>query len=233
MSLDRELVKCLQRRLGVVPDGIVGSRTLAALAGRLGCAATVASLQQALRVPMDGVLGPVTLEAAARAVGAALDDAALRWPAQSEVRSGRSVFGQPGDEDALVCITPPYQLFFEGQPVRVIRVHREVADAVRAVLVEVLGHYGAERIRELGLDDFGGCYNFRASRGGSALSMHAWGVALDWMPGRNGMQLGAPQAVLSRAEYRAWWEIWERHGAVSLGRERNYDWMHVQFARLG
>ena len=25
---------------------------------------------------------------------------------------------------------------------------------------------------------------------------------------------------------------WEEEGALSLGRVRNYDWMHVQFARL-
>lgn len=231
--IDREEVRRLQRRLGVVPDGVVGSETLAALAERLGCAATISSIQMVLRVPMDGILGPVTLSAAARAVGAWLEDAAMRWPTQSEVRSGLSAFGKPGDEDALVCITPPYQLYFDGQKVRVIRVHRAIAEVVLAVLKEVLEHYGAERIHKLGLDDFGGCYNYRASRGGSSLSMHAWGVALDWMPGENGMNLGAPKAVLSRPEYRAWWEIWEKHGAVSLGRERNYDWMHVQFARLG
>lgn len=233
MRLDSDMVQRVQRRLGVVADGVVGSRTLAALAERLGCAATVFCIQGALGVPMDGVLGPVTLEAAARVLGAFSADNQGRWPTQGEVRSGKSVFGKAGDEGQLVSITPPYQLFYDGRPVKSIRVHRVVADEVREVLEEVLAYYGAERIRELGLDQYGGSYNYRPSRGGKALSMHAWGIAFDWMPERNALRMGAPEAVLSGAAYRAWWEIWELHGAVSLGRERNYDWMHVQFARLG
>ncbi|MBR5889807.1 MAG: hypothetical protein IKY92_07180 [Akkermansia sp.] len=231
--IDREEVRRLQRRLGVVPDGVVGSETLAALAERLGCAATVASIQMVLRVPMDGILGSVTLGAAARAVGAYAVDAQMRWPLQSDVRSGGSVFGKAGDESRLVNVVPPFPVYFEGQRVRSIRVHEVIADDVREALEEVLAHYGLERIRKLKLDQYGGSYNYRPSRGGSSLSMHAWGIALDWMPAENALRMGAPEAVLSGAEYRAWWEIWELHGAVSLGRERNYDWMHLQFARLG
>lgn len=232
MRLDRDLVRRVQRKLGVVADGLLGSVTLAAIAERLGCAATVRCVQGAVRVPMDGVLGNMTLEAVARVLGCWRDDAALRWPTQQEVRSGRSVFGQAGDESALVNVVPAYPLFFEGRQVRSIRVHRAVAAEVEAVLREVLAEYGAERIRELRLDVYGGSYAHRCSRGGRALSMHSWGIAFDFMPGENGLRLGAPEAVLSRPEYRRWWEIWEAHGAVSLGRERNYDWMHVQFARL-
>jgi hypothetical protein len=62
--------------------------------------------------------------------------------------------------------------------------------------------------------------------------MHAWGIALDFAPATNAYSMRAPEASLSRPECEAWWEIWERHGAVSLGRKRNYDWMHLQFARL-
>lgn len=231
--IDREEVRKLQRRLGVVPDGVVGSETLAALAERLGCAATISSIQMVLRLPMDGILGPMTLSAAARAVGAHAADAQGRWPLQSDVRSGRSVFGKAGDESRLVNVVPSFPVYFEGQRVRSIRVHEVIADDVREALEEVLAHYGLERIRALKLDQYGGSYNYRPSRSGGALSMHAWGIALDWMPAENGMSVGAPKAVLSGAEYRAWWEIWEAHGAVSLGRERNYDWMHLQFARLG
>ncbi|WP_300804485.1 M15 family metallopeptidase, partial [uncultured Akkermansia sp.] len=67
---------------------------------------------------------------------------------------------------------------------------------------------------------------------GKSKSMHAWGIALDFDPVRNSYSCKAPHAGLSRPECEEWWRIWEAHGAVSLGRERNYDWMHLQFARL-
>ena len=33
-------------------------------------------------------------------------------------------------------------------------------------------------------------------------------------------------------EYAAFWQFVEAEGAVSLGRARDYDWMHFQFATL-
>ena len=41
-----------------------------------------------------------------------------------------------------------------------------------------------------------------------------------------------PRARFSGAEYEDWWRIWEEQGAVSLGRQRDVDWMHLQFATL-
>lgn len=186
-------------------------------------------IQARVGVEADGIMGPRTLEALMEALG--IEERPV-WPTQAQVRSGSSCFGYPGREEHLVSVVPAYQLFYEGKPVRSIRVHRVIAPHVEAALREVLEHYGCERIRELGLDQYGGSYNFRKSTGTSSLSMHAWGVALDFAPATNGFNMSAPEATLSRAECEAWWEIWERHGAVSLGRERNFDWMHVQFARL-
>ena len=186
-------------------------------------------IQARVGVEADGIMGPRTVEALMAALG--IEERPV-WPTQAQVRSGGSCFGFPGREENLVSVVPAYQLFFEGKPVRSIRVHRVVAPHVEAALREVLECYGLERIRELGLDQYGGSYNFRKSTGASSLSMHAWGVALDFAPATNAYSRRAPEATLSRAECVAWWEIWERHGAVSLGRERNFDWMHVQFARL-
>lgn len=64
------------------------------------------------------------------------------------------------------------------------------------------------------------------------MSMHSWGIAFDFDPERNGFRTRAPAAEFSLPVYRDWFEIWEAEGAVSLGRARNYDWMHIQFARL-
>lgn len=186
-------------------------------------------IQRHLGCAPDGIIGPKTLAAISAALGI---PRAPEWPTQANVRAGNSIFGKPGDESALVSIKPAYQLYFEGTPIKTIRVHRLIADHVAAALKEVLEHYGPQRIKELSLDQYGGSYNYRSTATGRSLSMHAWGVALDFTPGLNAYEKRKPYASLSRPECDAWWEIWERHGAVSLGRERDYDWMHLQFAKL-
>ena len=186
--MNKDLIKAIQAKVGTTPDGIIGEKTLTALA-------------EALDVSLPE---PTTM------------------PTQAQVRAGTSMFGRPGCEDDLVNVTPPYPLLYEGKPVKSIRVHRLIAGRVEAALRAVLEHYGQEAISRLGLDVYSGSYNYRASTGGSSLSMHAWGIALDF----------DPEARFSGAEYDAWWRIWEEQGAVSLGRERDYDWMHLQFARL-
>lgn len=186
-------------------------------------------IQSAIGVTADGIIGPKTIAALMTALG--IEDRP-QWPSQAEVRSGKSIFGAPGNESQLVSIRPPYPLFFDGSPVRSIRVHRKIAAHVEAALHEVLAYYGQRRISELGLDQYGGSFADRPTRSGSAKSMHAWGIALDFAPASNGLNTKKPQASLSHPDCVPWWEIWESHGAVSLGRERNYDWMHLQFATL-
>lgn len=190
----------------------------------------IRKIQRAVGVDADGIVGPQTVAAILEALN--VPDEAWAWPSQADVRAGKSVFGAPGDVGALVSVQPPYELFYEGKAVRTIRVHRLIAPVVLEVLEEVLAHYGRERIRELGLDQYGGSYNYRPTTNGKSLSMHAWGIALDFCPVGNEYERRAPQATLSRPECRRWWEIWESFGAVSMGRCRGFDWMHVQFARI-
>lgn len=72
----------------------------------------------------------------------------------------------------------------------------------------------------------------RKMRGGSKWSMHAWGIAIDIDPSNNRLRWGKDKARLARPEYDEWWQIWEGHGWTSLGRVKDYDWMHIQAARL-
>jgi hypothetical protein len=187
-------------------------------------------IQRKIGVAADGIVGPKTVAALMDALGVSAP-VPVCWPSQREVRSGKSVFGAPGGSK-LVKVKPPYPLFYEGKPVEHIGVHEAVAEHVEAALREVLAVYGLERIKALGLDQYGGCYNYRSTTGGSSLSMHAWGIALDWCPERNAYKTKAPAASLSAADCVPWWEIWEKHGAVSMGRVYDKDWMHVQFARF-
>ena len=69
-------------------------------------------------------------------------------------------------------------------------------------------------------------------RGAKTWSMHAYGIAVDLDPERNQLKWGRDKAVFARPEYVPFWNIVESEGATSLGRARNYDWMHFQFANL-
>lgn len=160
--------------------------------------------------------------------------AASGWPTEREVLSGHSIFGQPGDRGSLVSIPLPYPLRPSWSPdteLSSITCHRLIAGPLTRIFQRTLEHYGMERIRELRLDIYGGCFNNRPIRGGSRPSLHAWGIAVDLDPERNTLYMSAPEAAFSGPEYDAFWSIVEKEGAFSLGRERNYDWMHFQFAR--
>lgn len=193
---------------------------------------TIKLVQKKLGVTVDGIAGQKTWAAIAAALGVTNTKAIVKFPTQAVVRSGNSIFGKPGDESNLVNVKPAYQLYYCGQPVKTIRVNKLIAPNVEAALKEILAHYGQAKIKALGLDQYSGSYNYRKSTNGSSLSMHAWGIALDFAAEKNTYSMKKPQASLSKPECEMWWKIWEKHGAVSLGRECNYDWMHLQFARL-
>lgn len=110
--------------------------------------------------------------------------------------------------------------------------HKLVKEPMEALWNKVLEEYGLEEIKKLRLNYFGGCLNVRKMRGGSAWSMHAWGIAVDIDPERNALNMNHKQATMAKPEYDKFWEIVYDHGAISLGKERDYDWMHFQWARL-
>ena len=72
----------------------------------------------------------------------------------------------------------------------------------------------------------------RKMRGGSSYSMHSWGIAIDFDPERNQLKWGKDRARLAQPDAVEFWRCWEAEGWVALGRARDYDWMHVQAARL-
>ena len=196
--------------------------------------------------PVDGFYGPQTayavaqllwLETHGRLPGAWRDWVPPAnpngWPVEREADLA-AFYGQPGDESQLVMVDLPYphRLSWDlATRVERTRCHQKVAAALVRVLGRVLAEYGRDRIRELHLDRFGGCFNVRRKRGGTARSTHAWGIAMDYDPDRNALQWGRDRAAFARPSYDAWWHCWEEEGWVSLGRSANFDWMHVQAAR--
>jgi peptidoglycan hydrolase-like protein with peptidoglycan-binding domain len=156
--------------------------------------------------------------------------AAAQWPTQRDVSK---FFGAVGSNQ--VTLELPYQMRLAWDTktsVNRISCHKKVKPAFARVFQRALDHYGFEEIKKLRLDLFGGCLNVRKMRGGSAWSMHAWGIAFDIDPANNALKTKAPAATLSRPIYETFWGFVEDEGLVSLGRSRNYDWMHFQAARL-
>lgn len=158
---------------------------------------------------------------------------ASRWPSE-ENSSLIERFGPPGESN-LVSITPAYPRKLSWDPgtvVKTIRCHKKVADSLGKILKNVLKEYGQQRITALGLDLYSSCYNDRNKRNGNSKSMHSWGIAIDYFDAKNRLNWHQDKALFAQPDYDKWWEIWEDEGWVSLGRVRDFDWMHVQAVRL-
>jgi hypothetical protein len=122
-------------------------------------------------------------------------------------------YGAPNPEGTyLVTINLPYAFLYDGKPVKRI----------------ILAHYGLDEINRLGINKYGGCFNYRVMRGGTQLSRHSWGVAIDLDPQRNLLKETSKTARFARFEYKEMIDIFYKHGFLSLGREKNYDWMHFE-----
>ena len=155
-----------------------------------------------------------------------------KWPKQNTDDFDK-YFGVMGEN--LVNFEPPYPHYWSwdnSKPISTFKCHKKVSKSLKKVLTAVNKHYGPEKIKELHLDQLGGCFHIRHIRGGSTWSTHSWGISLDYYPPENQLRWGDDKALFAKTEYLAWWECWEAEGWVSLGRELNFDWMHVQAANL-
>lgn len=131
----------------------------------------------------------------------------------------------------LVTLELPYPMRLAWDldtKVSKMRVHKMVKDNFKAVFDDLLAHYGYEKLVELGIDLFGGCFAYRKMRGGSSWSKHSWGIAIDLDPVRNQLHETKATARFARPEYKPMIDIFYKHGFIGLGPEKNYDWMHFE-----
>lgn len=151
------------------------------------------------------------------------------WPKQGNVRS---VFGEPGGLDCtagMVDLAYPMRIAWDKtQIIRKFRCHQKVEASLERVFQKTLAHYGLSGVSKLGLDLFGGCYNFRKMRGGKSWSMHSWGIAVDLDPERNQLKWTKARASFAKPDFLPFWRIVESEGFTSLGRKYDYDWMHFE-----
>lgn len=200
-------IRGFQRIHGLRPDGIVGTLTKAAL----------------WPAPIPERDAPVP-------AAPVMQDETPRWPRQADMEK---VFGPVGQNQTMLELPYPMKLAWDlRQPVKRFSIHEKVHDSAARCFARIADAYDAEARRLTGMDLFGGCLNVRKMRGGSAWSMHAYGIAIDFDPARNQLRWGSDTARLALPDCRTFWRIWEDEGWLSLGRSRNFDWMHVQAARL-
>ena len=109
-----------------------------------------------------------------------------------------------------------------------ISCHKLVADNFTKIFNDLLYTYGYDEIKRLGIDLYGGCFNYRKMRGGDTWSTHSWGIAIDLDPSRNLLRETSKTARFARPEYKPMIDIFYHNGFESLGVEKNYDWMHFQ-----
>lgn len=157
---------------------------------------------------------------------------ANRWPRDNQADLIR-FYGTPGPqvEAQLVPVIPPFQMFYDGKPVKQIRFHKKAAPALKAALDEIWKHYGRDQraIDKLGISVYSGAYNPRFIRGSTTKwSNHAYGAAIDINAEHNGFGTGhgnMPQPVI---------DAFKRQGARWGGDySHRSDPMHFEFCDAG
>lgn len=141
-------------------------------------------------------------------------------------------YGTPGNNVNFTQIICPFPLIISwDKTVRVQKLtcHKKIAAPLTNVLNDLLAHYGKDKLHSLGIDLYGGLYNFRKMRGSTTRwSRHAWAIAIDLDPERNQLRESRETARFARPEYKPMIEIFYKHGFVGYGPEKDYDWMHFE-----
>lgn len=156
-----------------------------------------------------------------------------RWPLQNDLDSFYGAAG--GDQCTRGKVNLPFEMKLDWDREKTITrfsCHELVADSLEKIFNKINSAYSPHSINAYGFNIFGGCYNYRKMRGGSKLSTHSWGIAVDIDPSRNKLRWGSDKAFLAKDVCDEYWRIWHSENWVSLGHEFDYDWMHVQAARV-
>lgn len=159
------------------------------------------------------------------------------WPNQSDCAT---FYGNPDprhegvpfrlwENENIIKIMPPWRMVLAWSPkdqVKSLRIHKKCANSLSTVLQDIFDAYerSQAKIEAAGLHLYGGAYNFRLKRGGTTLSMHSYGCAIDLDPEHNGF--GAEHGTMPKdvvALFRAQGWVWG-------GTWSKPDWMHFQAA---
>jgi peptidoglycan hydrolase-like protein with peptidoglycan-binding domain len=154
-------VERFQRQQGLTADGKIGNATAALL---------------------DGPHAALVATAAPQTVGVQTPTGTVVFP-HDDTASLIAFFGKPWEDASLLVQVPvPFALTYEGKgPITHVGFHRKAADALAAVFADLWDVYGKDQaaLDATRVTKFSGTYNYRAIRGSSRLSCHAFGAAID------------------------------------------------------
>lgn len=163
------------------------------------------------------------------------------WP-HEDTPALNAFYGDPRGTDGeasaswqsqnLVLWSTPYPMFYsDGKhtPMEHLRVHKRCLQTFHEAFTDVLQTMGHDRIMQLRLDVTGGTFCYRLERGGSRLSVHSWGCAIDMDPSHNPF----PHRWIDNHGFidAQFAEILQRHGFCWRGANGDIDPMHFQLCR--
>lgn len=178
----------------------------------------IKAIQERIGITPDGFWGPKSIAACQRHLRSLMPKP-NPWP-KTDQRSLTAFYGAPGDESRLVSLPiVGLGVRYDGIAVRNIRCHHRVADSLLAILRELSVTHP-----EI-LAEYAGCYNNRPMRGGSLPSLHARGAAIDFAPGKNG--LNTPWPTRATMPFPVM-ETFAKQGWLAAGAFWGRDSMHFQ-----
>lgn len=127
-------------------------------------------------------------------------------------------------------LSAPWKLVtaWDFRPVSSIRIHKKCAGSLDKVLQSIWtsSSKNDQKIMEWGMHLYAGAFNFRLMRGGTKLSMHSWGCAVDFDSARNSFGDQTPNF----ATIPAVTDAFAAEGWTWGGRWKKPDGMHWQAA---
>ena len=154
-----------------------------------------------------------------------------QWPLQSECLAK---FGNPyapgWGNTHIVHVQCPWQLYMGQLRIPYIKINKIAADSLKRVLDNVWNDCDKdpEKIKAIHADQFSGDWVIRQARGLKMISMHSYGLAIDFDAPHNGLGRSKhffnhknPLIAAFLEEGWIWGGDWKRKDA-----------MHVQAARL-
>ena len=101
------------------------------------------------------------------------------------ISSFEEIFGPPGNEKDFVKLPFPFAMIASWDDSLVLKSfygHKYIGEAVIDALTEIRDYYGYQVLHDMELDKWGGCYANRQTITGKRKSIHAWGLAIDYLP---------------------------------------------------